>query len=121
MLELERYITERSRRPVVEAARDDGSANAVCTEHGVSLKAVIDAVGDAWLDVKDDLAVVEAVARSLSLKRMRERGVRPPSYTRISECRGCGRVWLWPGAPARVAGCPRGWNRLRGPPAPHPD
>lgn len=44
----------------------------------------------------------------------RSRGEIPEHYTAVTRCRGCGPVWIYPGAPDEVAGCPWCWNRAAG-------
>ena len=50
----------------------------------------------------------------------REAGRVPASYTSTTTCRGCGRVYIFPGAPARVDCCPWCSNRGKGLPIPSP-
>ena len=52
--------------------------------------------------------------------REREAGIRPASYTSTTTCRGCGLVYIFPGAPARVDCCPWCSNRGKGLPIPRP-
>lgn len=53
-------------------------------------------------------------------RREREAGTIPASYTAATNCRGCGPVAIWPGAPAHVQGCPWCMNRASGRPIPRP-
>lgn len=50
----------------------------------------------------------------------REAGLVPASYSSNTNCAGCGRVYIFPGAPARVDCCPWCFNRVRGLPIPKP-
>ena len=53
-------------------------------------------------------------------RREREAGTIPATYSSATVCTGCGPVPIWPGAPARVQGCPWCINRLQGRPIPRP-
>ncbi|MDO8706034.1 MAG: hypothetical protein Q7J84_13915 [Sulfuricaulis sp.] len=78
------------------------------------------AAGKDWpqlLADPDQLAVFRAV---LACTETRRAGRRPEYYTQASECKDCGWVWLWPGAPTRVLGCPWCFNRASGLPIPRP-
>lgn len=56
----------------------------------------------------------------LDTRRQREQGECPPGWTEHCECAGCGPVYLWPGSPARVLGCPWCFNRAEGRAIPRP-
>ena len=74
------------------------------------------AAGEDWPEVRDDPSVVEALAHAVITRRQRERGECPPHWTAHGECACCGPVFLWPGSPARVLGCPWCFNRAEGRP-----
>lgn len=88
--------------------------------HGFDLPELKAAAGDDWPELEADPAALEAFALALSIRRQRDQGDRPKHYTQAAICDGCGPVWLWPGAPARVAACPWCMNRAAGKPVPHP-
>ena len=88
--------------------------------HGLALAEVQEAAGEDWPEVRDDPAVLEALAHAVVTRRQRERGECPPHWTERCECAGCGPVFLWPGGPARVLGCPWCFNRAEGRPIPRP-
>lgn len=82
--------------------------------HGLTLAELEDAAGEDWPEVRDDPAVLEALAHAVVTRRQREQGECPPHWTEHCECAGCGPVFLWPGSPARVLGCPWCFNRAEG-------
>ena len=49
-----------------------------------------------------------------------DRGEVPKAYTQPVTCSGCGPVWLWPGAPARLIACPWCFRRKAGKRFPQP-
>lgn len=65
-----------------------------------------------WLQGHPD--ALEAYRLAYQTRREREAGTIPASYTSATVCTGCGPVWIWPGAPARVLGCPWCDNRRQG-------
>ena len=88
--------------------------------HGIRSSELQELAGDDWPELKNDLQKMEAFAQSAQVRRMREKGVRPLGYTHVAECTHCGPVWLWKGAPSRVAGCPWCFVRVAGRPVPRP-
>ena len=88
--------------------------------HGLTLPELEEVAGEDWAAVSDDPAVLEALAHAVVTGRQRERGERPLHWTELCECAGCGPVYLWPGGPARVLGCPWCINRAEGRPIPRP-
>ena len=86
--------------------------------HGLSIAELEEAAGEDWAEVRDDPAVLEALAHAVVTRRQRELGECPPHWTERCECAGCGLVFLWPGSPARVLGCPWCFNRAEGHPIP---
>ena len=87
---------------------------------GLTLEELQEAAGEDWLEVRDDPDVLEALAHAVVTRRQRERSERPPHWTQACECAGCGPVFLWPGSPVRVLGCPWCFNRAEGRPIPRP-
>jgi len=55
-------------------------------------------------------AYLHALQRSATM----DAGQVPPDYTQPLHCDGCGPVWLWPGAPATLKGCPWCFRRKAG-------
>ena len=88
--------------------------------HGLTLAEMEEAAGEDWPEVRDDPAVLEALANAVVTRRQRQRGECPPHWTAHCECAGCGPVFLWPSSPARVLGCPWCFNRAEGRPIPRP-
>jgi len=88
--------------------------------HGLTLEELQEGAGEDWLEVRDDAAVLEALAHAVVTRRQREQGERPPYWTETCQCAGCGPVFLWAGSPARVLGCPWCFNRVEERPIPRP-
>ena len=88
--------------------------------HGLTIADLEEAAGEDWPEVRDDPALLEALAHAVVTRRQREWGECPPHWTEHSECAGCGPVFLWPGSPARVLGCPWCFNRTEGRAIPRP-
>ena len=78
------------------------------------------AAGPDWPEVRDNPDALAALRAALAVERSRAEGIAPPDYTQAVVCAGCGLVWLWQGAPARVIGCPWCANRINGRPVPRP-
>lgn len=57
---------------------------------------------------------VRAYACALSRSATMDAGTVPADYTQAALCEGCGPVWLWEGAPARLKGCPWCFRRKAG-------
>lgn len=91
---------------------------------GVSLADLEAAASDDWPALLADLPLLTTFAHVVTLRRtlrrMREQGTVPLHYTAVTECAGCGQVPIFPGAPARVDGCPWCFNRRAGHPLPAP-
>ena len=88
--------------------------------HGLTLAELEEAAGEDWPEVRDEPAMLEALAHAVVSHRQRERGDCPPTWTEHCECAGCGPVFLWSGSPARVFGCPWCFNRAEGRVIPRP-
>ncbi len=88
--------------------------------HGLTLAELEEAAGEDWPEVRDAPEVLEALAHAVVTRRQRERGECPPHWTERCECAGCGPVFLWPGSPTRVLGCPWCFNCAEGRPIPRP-
>lgn len=86
--------------------------------HGLTVDDLRAAAGNDWPEVQADPALLEALAHAVSVRRMRERGEVPPSYTAVTDCAGCGPVPIFEGAPDRVMGCPWCFGRVAGRPVP---
>lgn len=79
------------------------------------------------LSVDDIAACADLSAHTLgAYLRALDRGDRmdagqvPQGFTAACYCEGCGPVWLWPGTPERVRGCPWCHRRKAGRPIPRP-
>lgn len=57
---------------------------------------------------------LRACLRALDRGHGMDAGQCPPDYTQAIHCDGCGPVWLWRGAPARLAACPWCFRRKAG-------
>ena len=119
----------RRDKPVILAllrTRDTGevSPRATATQspnlHGLTRAELEEAAGEDWPMVRHDPAVLEALAHAVVTRRQREGGECPLHWTEHCECSGCGPVFLWPGSPVRVLGCPWCFNRAEGGLIPRP-
>lgn len=63
---------------------------------------------------------LRAYLRALDRGTVMDRGIAPAGYTQAAHCEGCGPVWLWEGAPARLLACPWCFRRKAGKPLPRP-
>lgn len=63
---------------------------------------------------------LRAYLRALDRGTVMDAGQVPPGYTQPVRCEGCGPVWLWPGAPATLKGCPWCFRRKAGKAIPRP-
>jgi len=84
----------------------------------ITLADLQQAAGPDWAEIKNDPATLEALARSITIRRMRECGEVPPDYTATTVCRHCGPVPIYPGVAEHVQGCPWCLNRAKGLPMP---
>lgn len=64
--------------------------------------------------------VLRAYLRALDRGAVMDAGIAPAGYTQAAHCEGCGPVWLWQGAPARVIACPWCFRRNAGKALPRP-
>ncbi len=76
------------------------------------------AAGPDWAEIENDPATLEALANSITIRRMRERGEVPSNYTSTTICAHCGPVPIYPGMAERVLGCPWCFTRVKGLPVP---
>lgn len=65
-------------------------------------------------------SALRAYLRALVQSERMDAGNVPAGYTMAAQCSGCGPVWLWPGAPARVIACPWCFRRKAGKAIPRP-
>ena len=47
-----------------------------------------------------------ALARTIQGSIMCARGSVPDDWTTVAQCQHCGPIWIWPGAPRKLRGCP---------------
>ena len=72
-------------------------------------------------DIKDSrngnisTETMAAFARSLAQRRSMEQGIVPAHFSKRANCKQCGSVWLWEGAPEYVEGCPWCFTREKVP------
>jgi len=64
-----------------------------------------------WEELEADAALMAAARLALAFAEQRRGGIAPDHYTATTTCGRCGPVSIWPGAPARVMGCP--WCAVR--------
>ena len=61
---------------------------------------------EEWAELEADAALMAAARLALEFAAQRRGGIAPAHYTATTTCARCGPVPVWPGAPARVLGCP---------------
>lgn len=108
--------------PAGDSACSADSAHKGIADEAEELLAELGASPDecaAWQRGAITIETLRAAAAARIARSQRELGEVPHGWTHRAECAGCGPVWLWPGAPAQVDGCPWCWNRARGLPVPH--
>lgn len=76
------------------------------------------AAGKDWPELEANHELLECFARMVAVRKMRERGEVPPSYTATTICAHCGPVPIFPGVAEKVEGCPWCFNRIAGRPVP---
>lgn len=59
-----------------------------------------------WAVLEADAALMAAARLALAFAEQRRGGIAPDHHTGTTTCARCGPVPIWPGAPARVLGCP---------------
>ncbi len=95
-------------------------AERIAQDHGLTLADLKQSARLDWPKIQEDRATLEALARAIQIRRMRERGEVPPHYTSTTICRYCGPVPIFPGVGEQVEGCPWCFNRVRGLSVPRP-
>ncbi len=108
--------TEEKSIPVA----DIGETCASKMAQALTLADLQQSAGPDWSEIENDPATLEALARAIRTRRMRERGEIPPHYTSTTACAHCGPVLIFPGVAERVLGCPWCFNRIRRLPVPRP-
>lgn len=63
-------------------------------------------LGEDLEQIKDDPRLVMGYAESIATIRKVRRGEVPEGWTGIFECANCGPVFLLPGGPEKILGCP---------------
>ncbi len=99
-------------------ALEKSTAERIAQDHGLTLADLQQAAGPDWPEIENDPATLEALARAIQTRRMRERGEVPSNYTSTTVCAHCGAVPIYPGVAERVLGCPWCFSRLKGLPVP---
>lgn len=107
------FLRERKRELVglLQAAERNGLPRALV--HRLSADDIA-ACADLSMDT------LGAYLRALDRGARMDAGQVPPGFTEARYCEGCGPVWLWPGTPERVRGCPWCHRRKAGKPVPRP-
>lgn len=119
----------RSVAGVAESQESQGVAPANTRAHLLNLAeregvapAVVHRLGAedlvACIGLPDD--ALRTYLRALDRGAVMDRGIAPERYTQAAHCDGCGPVWLWQGAPARVLACPWCFRRKAGKALPRP-
>ena len=68
---------------------------------------------DDWPECESKPNTLEAFAKSVATRKLREQGIKPDNYTQASHCHQCGPIWLWEGAPTEVQACVWCFNRIK--------
>jgi hypothetical protein len=87
----------------------------------VPVEEVAAELGEDWEKIKDDPRLVMGYAESIATIRKVRRGEVPEGWTWIFECANCGPVFLSPGGPEKILGCPWCINMAEGLQIPRPD
>ncbi len=95
-------------------------AERIAQDHGLTFADLKQSTGLDWPEIQHDHATLEALARAIQTRRLRERGEVPPHYTEITVCAHCGPIMIFPGVAESVEGCPWCFNRVAGLPVPRP-
>ncbi len=86
--------------------------------HGIPLAELRQLAGKDWPELEANPALLECFADVAAVRKMRERGEVPPSYTATTICAHCGPVPIYPGVADHVLGCVWCFNRHAGRPVP---
>ncbi len=95
-------------------------AERIAQVRGLTFADLKQSTGLDWPEIQHDHATLEALARAIQTRRLRERGEVPPHYTEITVCAYCGPIMIFPGVAESVEGCPWCFNRVAGLPVPRP-
>lgn len=111
-------ITAEGNLTSVTAVTKVGETEIIGSLHGIPLPELRELAGKDWPELETNPALLECFADMVSVRKMREKGVVPPSYTAVTVCAGCGPVPIFPGVAEKVEGCPWCMNRAAGRPVP---
>ncbi len=115
------YKIEENTVPAMEKQTgDSGDWTERQADNGPTLDELKAAAGLDWPEIENDPATLEALARAIQTRRMRERGEILPHYTSTTVCARCGGVPIFAGVAERVLGCPWCFNRVKGRSVPRP-
>lgn len=115
-----------SPRKVAESQESQGVAPAKTREQRAHLLALaadewlpaglVHGLGDADVTACAGLPdeTLRAYLHALEKAARMDAGMVPVDYSQAALCEGCGPVWLWQGAPARLKGCPWCFRRKVG-------
>jgi hypothetical protein len=78
-------------------------------------------LGNDWAEIKDDPRLVRGYAESIAVIKQVRAGKVPEGWTGVFECENCGMVYLQPGGPRKILGCPWCINTSEGLPIPRPE
>lgn len=119
----------RDKQQILELLRDratnseahSGIDTEIPNLRGLTFADLESVAGEYWPEIANDSVRIEALALAITMRQQREQGEVPANWTQVCECAGCGPVYLWPGSPNRVLGCPWCFNRAEGRPFPRQD
>jgi hypothetical protein len=73
-----------------------------------------------WPKVRNNPTLLRGHAATIAVTRQVRAGQVPEGWTGVFQCAGCGSVYLQPGGPEDLHGCPWCVNRAQGLPIPRP-
>jgi hypothetical protein len=110
-------LTPALRQEIV-AHKNDLLAALIADRYGLAVVELRELAGKDWPELEANPELLECFADMVSIRKMREKGIVPPTYTAVTVCAGCGPVPIFPGVAKKVEGCPWCLNRAAGRPVP---
>lgn len=89
-------------------------------EPPIPVEEVAAELGKDWEQIKDDPSLVMAYAESIATIRQVRNGIVPEGWTGEFDCANCGTVYIQPGGPKEILGCPWCVNTATGLRVPRP-
>lgn len=90
------------------------------TKLPIPIEEVAEELGVDWEQIKDNPRLVKGYAESIATIREVRSGNVPEGWTGVFECANCGPVFLQPGGPTKILGCPWCINKAEGLTIPRP-